>query len=59
MEVRQCMTPDYLAYFLAKGRHEVLSYDPNIITTIADRVYVFMLDTRYMLWCEVIISTAT
>ncbi len=59
MESLPCMSYDFLAYFLAKGDHVVLSFDPNVITTIADKVYVFMLDTRFMLWCSVDISTST
>ncbi len=59
MELLQCMQPDHLAYFLAKGDHKVLSYDPNIIVTLADRVYVFVLSLRFGVWCNVDISVAT
>ncbi len=59
MEAVKCMQPDHLAYFLSKGGHEVLSYDPNIIVTLADRVYVFVLNLRFGVWCIMDLSVAT
>ncbi len=53
MEILTCMSPEELVEMLKAGNHSVLAYDPNMIVTLADKVYVFLLNAQSMLWCHV------
>ncbi len=58
MEVITCMSPEQLVELLIAGKHTVLSYEQYEITTIADKVYTFLLDTKDWMWCHVDVAVS-